>query len=218
MRHLLTIPLLLCLSLASAWSQESPATQAELISEARTIAAGGTFTAALKLRHPDGWHSYYRNSGGIEQSPSIQWTLPEGFSAGPIHWTLPAVKEGLFGKSFIHTGSPVFLVDIKAPAGLEAGKSINLGAKASWQICEQSCINESASFTLTLPVGAALETDPQVADVLFAGQLKFGEVLELHADRFGAEIEKAAEAIAVLSRMAYDNGATHITIDTEKVG
>jgi hypothetical protein len=33
-----------------------------------------------------------------------------------------------------------------------------------------------------------------------------------------AEIEKAAEAIAVLSRMAYDNGATHITIDTEKVG
>ena len=32
------------------------------------------------------------------------------------------------------------------------------------------------------------------------------------------ETEKAAEAIAVLSRMAYDNGVTHITIDTEKVG
>ena len=35
---------------------------------------------------------------------------------------------------------------------------------------------------------------------------------------FVAETELASEAIAVLSRMAYDNGATHITIDTEKVG
>jgi hypothetical protein len=46
--------------------------------------------------------------------------------------------------------------------------------------------------------------------------------VEVHVGPFGssfvAEIEKAAEAIAVLSRMAYDNGATHITIDTEKVG
>jgi uncharacterized protein YqgV (UPF0045/DUF77 family) len=46
--------------------------------------------------------------------------------------------------------------------------------------------------------------------------------VEVHIGPFGssfvAETEKAAEAIAVLSRMAYDNGATHITIDTEKVG
>ena len=41
---------------------------------------------------------------------------------------------------------------------------------------------------------------------------------EIGGGQFVAEIETAAEAIAVLSRMAYDNGATHITIDTEKVG
>lgn len=44
----------------------------------------------------------------------------------------------------------------------------------------------------------------------------------VHVGPFGssfvAETEVATEAIAVLSRMAYDNGATHITIDTEKVG
>jgi len=46
--------------------------------------------------------------------------------------------------------------------------------------------------------------------------------VEVHIGPFGssfvAQTELATEAIALLSRMAYDNGATHITIDTEKVG
>lgn len=46
--------------------------------------------------------------------------------------------------------------------------------------------------------------------------------IAVHVGPFGssfvAEIEFAGEAIALLARMAYDNGATHITIDTEKVG
>lgn len=137
----------------------SPATKAELVSEAKTIAPGATFSVALKLDHPDGWHSYYRNSGGVEQSPELTWTLPDGFSAGPIQWPTPEVKDGFFGKSFVHSGSPVFLTDITAPATLAAGQSVTLTAHATWQICEESCVNETKTLTLTLPVGRVLEKD-----------------------------------------------------------
>ena len=143
------------------------ATKAEWRSEVQTLAPGGTFTLALKLEHPAGWHSYYQNSGGIEQPAAIQWSLPEGFSAGPIQWPTPEVKDGFFGKSFVYAGSPVLLIDITAPASLAAGKSVTLKAVASWQICEQSCLSEQAPLTLTLPVGPAMEKDPASAD-LFA--------------------------------------------------
>lgn len=162
----------LFVSLPAAWAQfelpgASPATKAELVSEVKTIAAGAKFSVALKLDHPNGWHSYYQNSGGVELPPAIKWTLPDGFNAGPIQWPAPEVKDGFFGKSFVFTGSPVFLIDITAPATLEAGKTVTLTANASWQICEDSCINEEKPLTLDLPAGASMENNPATAD-LFA--------------------------------------------------
>ena len=150
-------------SVASA--QYSPdgggtSTTAELYSEEKVIAPGKPFTVALQLAHPDGWHSYYKHSGGVELPPAITWKLPEGFTAGPIQWPVPEVKDGFFGKSFAYEGSPVFLVEITAPASLATGNTVTLTADATWQICKDSCINEKKSFTLTLPVAAAAEKDP----------------------------------------------------------
>lgn len=142
---------------------QATASAAELIPENKAIVAGGTFTLALKLDHPAEWHSYYQNSGGVELPPSITWKLPEGFTAGPIQWPVPEVKDGYFGKSFVYSGSPVFLADITAPASLAAGGTVSLGADASWQICKESCISEEKSFSLTLTVAATPEKDPAQA-------------------------------------------------------
>ena len=141
------------------------ASESSLISENTSIAPGGKFSVALKLKHPDDWHSYYKNSGGVELPPAIQWKLPDGFTAGPIQWPVPEVKDGYFGKSYAYQGEPVFVVDIVAPAGLETGKSVSLTADATWQICKDSCINEKKSFTLELPVTAEAAKDPAQAAV-----------------------------------------------------
>lgn len=138
---------------------------AELFSEEKTIAAGKPFTLALRLSHPAEWHSYYQNSGGVELPPTIKWKMPEGFTAGPIQWPVPEVKDGYFGKSFIYSVSPVFLVEITPSPTLESGKTITLTADAEWQICKESCINEEKSLSLSLPVGGSAEKDGQVAKV-----------------------------------------------------
>jgi len=134
-----------------------------LVPEASAIAPGKPFTVALQLTHPAEWHSYYKNSGGIEKSPVITWTLPEGFTAGPIQWPVPELKDlsagDLVMKSLIYSGSPVFLVEITPPATLATGSTATLTAKAEWQICKTSCKDETATFTLNLPVADAPVVD-----------------------------------------------------------
>jgi thiol:disulfide interchange protein DsbD len=152
-------------------AQSGSASVASLISENKAIAPGQPFTLALKLDHPQDWHSYYQNSGGVELPPSIVWKLPDGFTAGAIQWPVPEVKDGFFGKSFVYHGSPAFLVEITPSKSLAAGETITLTADASWQICKESCINESESFTLVLPVAAAAEKDPAQLE-LFANARK----------------------------------------------
>ena len=158
------LALIACLPSARAQLKpfSTPATQAEWFTEGRVIAPGTTFTVALQLSHPPGWHSYYQNSGGVEQALALHWTLPPGFAAGPIQWPVPEVRDGFFGKSFVYTGSPVFLMDLTVPAGLQPGESVTLTADATWQICADRCLNEHQTLTLHLPVGPALVLDPAV--------------------------------------------------------
>lgn len=140
---------------------------ASLLSEQKSVAPGSTFTVALKLEHPAEWHSYYKNSGGVELPPAIEWTLPAGTTAGPIQWPVPEVKDGFFGKSFVYSNSPVFLIDLTAPTTLKAGETLTLTAAATWQICKESCISEEGTFTLTLPVATTAEKDTDQSN-LFA--------------------------------------------------
>ena len=168
------------------------ASVATLLSEVKSISPGASFTLALKLDHPQDWHSYYQNSGGVELPPVITWKLPDGFTAGPIQWPVPEVKDGFFGKNFVYSGSPVFLVDLTAPKSLTTGGTISLTADAAWQICKDSCINESKSFTLSLPVAAVAEKDPAQAS-LFAKARKSLPVkmpaLEMTAQSDGGDVQ-----------------------------
>ncbi len=155
MRHLFFLLALSCTALA-----DKEQSTASLIPEVSSIAPGKPFTVALKLDHPQDWHSYYLNSGGVELPPMITWKLPEGATAGPIKWPVPQVKDGFGGKSFIYSGSPVFLVEITPPATLSSGSTFTFSADANWQICDKTCINEEASFSLNLPVVADAVIDP----------------------------------------------------------
>ncbi len=134
---------------------------ATFAAEVAAIAPGKPFTVALRLGHPQGYHSYYLNSGGIEEPLKIQWVLPEGFSAGPIQWPSPKVETGLLdNKSFYYSGSPVFLIEITPPASLEVGTVAEIKASATWQICKTGqCLDEAESFSLSLPVKQAAEAD-----------------------------------------------------------
>ena len=164
--------LIALLATATFLHAEKPASVSSLIPEVTAVAPGEPFTIALKLDHPEKWHSYYLNSGGVELPPSIEWKLPTGAKAGAIQWPVPEVKDGFSGKSFVYNGSPVFLIEITPPASLSPGDTFTFSAAAKWQICETSCIGESADFSINLPVAETEATDAGSTDLFRAARLK----------------------------------------------
>lgn len=180
------------------------ASQSALVSEVKSVSPGQTFAVALALSHPEGWHSYYLNSGGIEDSPTIQWKLPAGFTAGAIQWPVPHISDPAFQmdeanpeKSYTYAKDEAFLItEITVPANTSLiGTTITIEANAAWQICKESCKPEKGRFRLELPVTAKSEPDathaaafasararhPKPTDVTFQA-VKNGASLQLRID------------------------------------
>jgi DsbC/DsbD-like thiol-disulfide interchange protein len=134
--------------------------KARLVSEVSAIAPGQSFWVALNLDIRDGWHTYWRNPGDSGKATTLSWQLAPGFKAGHIIWgaperfDLPPLVNYGYAKRAVH------LVEITAPAGLKPGALINLSARASWLVCSDLCVPESASVNLQLPVGSTATIDP----------------------------------------------------------
>jgi len=165
-RFLRILPILICLAAPAAAQFGLPfggggdvKSTARVVSEVAAIAPGDTFSVAIAIKHPAGWHSYYLNSGGIELPLSVEWTLPDGFSQGEIQWPVPKVKDSFFGKSFIYEGEPVFLIDLKAPTDIAPGRELTFTASAAWQICEDACLDEKAELSFTVMSAAETAVD-----------------------------------------------------------
>jgi thiol:disulfide interchange protein/DsbC/DsbD-like thiol-disulfide interchange protein len=145
--------------------------RAQLKSEQDSIAPGQSIWIALELDIRDGWHTYWRNPGDSGQATQITWSLPPGLTAGPIEWTTPhrfvvapLVNYG-YAKRAMH------LVKITAAPDLKTSAPLDLNAKASWLVCADVCIPESADLDLKLPVTAAGgPKDPAVAALFDAAR------------------------------------------------
>lgn len=139
---------------AGAKPVQTPHVQAHLISEVAAARAGQPFWVALRLNMRDGWHTYWRNPGDSGLATTIDWTLPEGFTASEIHWPYPErIPVGPL-MNFGYHGEVWLLTQIQPPATLVEAEPLALQAHARWLVCEEDCIPEEAVLSLTLPVGA----------------------------------------------------------------
>jgi thiol:disulfide interchange protein DsbD len=192
--------------------------KARLVSESDGIGAGQSIWVALELDIRDGWHTYWRNPGDSGQATKLVWTLPAGFIAGDIVWTTPHrfVIEPLV--NYGYAKHAMHLVKITAPKDLAASSApLALKAKASWLVCSDVCIPESADLELEVPVTAAAGIDPATAPLFSAARADLPTaapastaarvddgrlILTLGAD-WGATLER----VTSLSFYPYEDGA-----------
>src|SRR5277367_228548 len=142
--------------------------KAHLVSEVDAIAPGQSFWVALEFNIRDGWHTYWRNPGDSGQATTLKWRLPPGFTAGGIVWTTPHRFELPPLVNYGYAKQAVHLVKITAPNDLKVGAPVALAAKASWLVCSDVCIPESADLQLTVPSSAAAGGIDPAAASLFA--------------------------------------------------
>lgn len=129
--------------------------EAELIAEAAWLTPGQPFWVGLRLKLEKGWHTYWRNPGDAGLPIAITWDLPEGFTAGEIQWPYPERIADPPLVSYGYHGETLLLVQVMPPA-TSPGTAIELQAKASWLVCREECLPESARLRLTLPVKESL--------------------------------------------------------------
>ncbi|MBX3486996.1 MAG: thioredoxin family protein [Candidatus Paracaedibacteraceae bacterium] len=136
-------------------------TQVELLSEVETIKPETPFWVVFKITMKPGWHTYWKNPGDSGMETLLTWDLPEGFSASPIQWLPPETLTLGPVVSYGYSNESFHLVQITPPKDL-AQESYSLKLKADWLVCEETCIPESASLSLTVMTS-------KEKDVLFTG-------------------------------------------------
>jgi thiol:disulfide interchange protein len=169
--------------------------KARLTSEVTSVGPGQVFWVALAFDIRDGWHTYWRNPGDSGQATKLVWSLPAGFTAGDIVWTTPHRFELPPLVNYGYAGHAVHLVRIAAPKPLAAGAPVTLSAKASWLVCSDICVPESADLQLSLPVStAAGPIDPAEASMFAAAR---GELASAAPATAGARVQNGRLIIAL---------------------
>lgn len=151
------------IGLAHAAPKAADLVQAELVAEPRAIEAGRPFTVGVRLRMAEHWHTYWRNPGDSGLATEIAWSLPQGFTAGPIQWPTPSrIPVGPLA-NYGYEDETTLLVEITPPATLAAGKPVQLKAQVNYLVCERECIPGEAQIATTVPAGTAGQGMPDAA-------------------------------------------------------
>ncbi len=126
----------------------------ELVSEVTSIRPGQPFFAGMFIRHEAGYHTYWKNPGIAGVATKLDWSLPDGWSAGAIAWPAPDKVKMAMYDTHGYERDVLLMVELKPPARVKE-KEITLRTKASWMCCARTCHPGFCDLTLTLPVAAA---------------------------------------------------------------
>ena len=146
--------------------------QARLIADSQSVVPGQSVQIGVELVIPAGWHVYYEEPGDSGKPTSIEWTLPEKFTASDLRWQRPHKFEEDGLKTYGYENSTFIVTTVTVPDTVKPGETVTIKAKVSWLACKETCVPGSAEVTLTLPVAGSTQTSGQEA--LFASAVFHG--------------------------------------------
>jgi thiol:disulfide interchange protein DsbD len=141
---------------------DGPHATVTLVSETTNFVPGQTLHLALRQKIQPGWHTYWVNPGDAGLPTTIDWSLPQGFTASPIQWPTP--ERIAFGPlvSYGYQGEVLLPVDITVP-GNATGETALTG-HASWLVCAAVCVPEESDVRLVLPMAPAGTATPDAKE------------------------------------------------------
>ena len=124
---------------------------AELVSLGPSIAPGGSQVVGLAMTLEQGWHVYWVNAGDSGEPPHIDWSLPQGFTAGPMQFPVPSRLPLGPLMDFGYKDHVTFPVTLTAARSAAIGTA-HLDAHISWLVCQDQCVPGKAHLGLNLNV------------------------------------------------------------------
>ncbi|MFN3353253.1 MAG: protein-disulfide reductase DsbD family protein [Brevundimonas sp.] len=140
---------------AAAQIQRTERIAAELTPMTAWATPGSTVIVAVRQDIKPGWHTYWRNPGDSGGPTTLDWTLPEGVSAGDIVWPLPERQRLQDLMNYGYSDEVYLPVPIEVPADVAPGEILRLSVDALFMVCsDEMCVPDEMTLTLALPVAA----------------------------------------------------------------
>ncbi len=108
-----------------------------------------TIWVAIRQTIRPGWHTYWQNPGMAGLPLKIEWSLPEGITAGSIRWPVPERFSTGGIVDYGYRDQATFLVPLIVGDVPVRGRKI-ADMKLSWLVCAEMCIPEDARVELNL--------------------------------------------------------------------
>jgi thiol:disulfide interchange protein DsbD len=134
------------LSSLSGFAGTGEGVSARMASDAPVpITAGKPFVATVVLDLQPGWHTYWQYPGDSGLQPKVTWQLPEGWTAGPLEFSVPhQFSEPGDMIVYGYEKQQLLRATITPPKDLPQDKVYDLKASLTWLACKELCVPGSA--------------------------------------------------------------------------
>jgi thiol:disulfide interchange protein len=129
--------------------------QAQLVASVEAVRPGAEIILGVNQKIIPHWHTYWVNPGDSGNATTIEWTLPEGATAGDIIWPIPQRFSMGPITNYAYENDVTLLTKIELPETIEVGKNIVISALVDWLVCSEECIPQQVELSLELPVVTA---------------------------------------------------------------
>ncbi len=121
----------------------------QIVTSVASVRPGMPFEAGVRLTMDPGWHTYWKNPGDAGLATTVEWSLPEGYSAGPLRWPLPRPFREQDFTTYGYEGDVLLVAEITPPQSLPGGAPV-LAARVTWLACRVECVPGSVEVSLDL--------------------------------------------------------------------
>jgi thiol:disulfide interchange protein len=165
----------LIIFLAAAWPASAASSSADalhlhvqLVIPDQNLQIGSQNDAGLYFKLEPGWHVYWQNAGDSGEPPSVDWSLPNDITAGPLEF--PPPKRLPLGPlmDFGYENEVLFPLKLSVAENAKP-RDVTLDAEVKWLVCREVCIPGKASLSITRtivsknqPAGAQADPDSQI--------------------------------------------------------
>lgn len=138
---------------AVAQQDNAPIVNATLVADAPAIKTATPMNMAVVFGIQQDWHVYWQNPGDSGMPTQITWNdLPEGVSISDMAWPVPERLPYGTLVNYGYSNRVMFPFTVTSATDMPA---LTITGKASWLVCKDICIPESAALSITLPAANA---------------------------------------------------------------
>lgn len=143
----------------TAFAGTGDGVRAWMATDAIPIEPGKPFPVTIVLDLEPGWHTYWQYPGDSGLPPKVTWHLPEGWSAGPVEFSVPnQFSEPGDMIIYGYEKQQVLRALITPPRDHLPNRLHDIKASLTWLACKELCVPGSADVELNVP-GPTLNLD-----------------------------------------------------------